>query len=88
MLPLSSLGRLIAKRRKAMGLTQRGLAQRARVGLSTVDALENGRLGELGYTRITNVLSVLGLELKTREANAGRPTLDELREEGQGEGLD
>jgi transcriptional regulator with XRE-family HTH domain len=88
MLPLFSLGEQIAKRRKAIGLTQRTLAQNARVGLSTLDALENGRLGELGFTRITNILSALGLELKMQEANARRPTLDELLEEEQGEDLD
>jgi transcriptional regulator with XRE-family HTH domain len=88
MLQLSSLGEQVATRRKSMGLTQRALAQKARVGLSTLDALENARLGELGFTRVTNVLSALGLELKLQEANARRPTLDELLEEEQGEGLD
>jgi transcriptional regulator with XRE-family HTH domain len=88
MLLLATLGEQIAIRRKAMGLTQRALAQKARVGLSTLDALENARLGELGFTRITNILSALGLELKMQEANARRPTLDELLEEEQGEGLD
>jgi transcriptional regulator with XRE-family HTH domain len=88
MLLLAALGEQIAVRRKAMGLTQRALAQKARVGLSTLDALENARLGELGFTRITNILSALGLELKMQEANARRPTLDELLEEEQGEGLD
>jgi transcriptional regulator with XRE-family HTH domain len=88
MLLLATLGEQIAIRRKAMGLTQRALAQKARVGLSTLDALENARLGELGFTRITNILSALGLELKMQEANARRLTLDELLEEEQGEGLD
>jgi transcriptional regulator with XRE-family HTH domain len=88
MLPLPSLGEQIAKRRKAMGLTQRTLAQKARVGLSTLDAVENARMGELGFTRVTNILAALGLELKVQEASARRPTLDELLEEQQGEGLD
>ena len=88
MLPLSTVGELIAKRRKTLGQTQRALAQMARVGLSTLDALENARLGELGFTRITNILSALGLELKMQEATTRRPTLDELLEEEQGEGLD
>jgi transcriptional regulator with XRE-family HTH domain len=81
MLPLSSLGELIATKRKALSLTQPTLAKRARIGLSTLDALENGRLGELGYGKITNILSALGLELKLQEATARRPTLDELMEE-------
>ena len=89
MLPLSSLGEQIATKRKALGLTQPTLAKKARVGLSTLDALENGRLGELGYSKITNILTALGLELKLQEASASRPTLEELMEEGRDDqGLD
>ena len=89
MLPLSELGKQIATKRKALGLTQSTLANNARVGLSTLDALENGRLGELGYSKITNILAALGLQLKLQEASAGRPTLEELMEEGRDDqGLD
>ena len=89
MLNLSSVGEQIAKKRKAMRLTKSALAQKARIGLSTLDALENGRLGELGYSKITNILSALGLELKLQEAGARRPTLDELmEEEHDDQGLD
>jgi transcriptional regulator with XRE-family HTH domain len=89
MLPLSSLGEQIASKRKAMGLTQPALAKKAKIGLSTLDALENGRLGELGYSKINNILSALGLELKLQEASARRPTLDELMEEERDDkGLD
>ena len=83
MLSLSSIAEQIAAKRKALGLTQPTLAKKARVGLSTLDALENGRLGELGYSKITNILSALGLELKLQETSARRPTLDELMEEEQ-----
>src|SRR5271165_2267366 len=89
MLPLSELGERIATKRKTLGLTQPTLAKKARVGVSTLDALENGRLGELGYSKITNILTALGLELKLQEAIAGRPTLEELMEEGRDDqGLD
>lgn len=86
---LSSLGEQIAAKRKALGLTQPMLAQKARVGLSTLDALENARLGELGFSKITNIFTALGLELKLQEASARRPTLDDLMEEGRDDqGLD
>ncbi len=89
MLPLSSIGEQIASKRKALGLTQPELAKRAMVGLSTLDALENGRLGELGYSRITKILAALGLELKLQEAGGRRPTMEELmEEESHDEGLD
>jgi transcriptional regulator with XRE-family HTH domain len=83
MLPLSLLGERIANKRKTQGLTQPALARKARVGLSTLDALENGRLGELGYSKITNILTALGLELNLQDASAGRPTLEQLMEEGR-----
>jgi transcriptional regulator with XRE-family HTH domain len=90
MLALTSIGQQIAAKRKGLGLTQSALAKNARVGLSTLDALENGRLGELGYSKITNILAALGLELKLQEASTRRPTLDELMEEEDGDdkGLD
>jgi transcriptional regulator with XRE-family HTH domain len=89
MLTLFSLGEQITTKRKALGLTQLALAKKAKIGLSTLDALENGRLGELGYSKITNILSALSLELKLQEASARRPTLDELMEEERDdEGLD
>jgi hypothetical protein len=83
MLPLYLLGEQIATKRKSLGLTKPTLAKKARVGLSTLDALENGRMGELGYSKITNILTALGLELKLQEASARRPTLEELMEEGR-----
>src|SRR6266851_1961231 len=89
MLALPYIGEQIATKRRAQGLTQSALARKARVGLSTLEALENGRLGELGYSKITNILSALGLELKLHEASARRPTLDELMEEERDDqGLD
>ena len=83
MLPLSSLGECIARKRKELGLIQSQLAQKAKVGLSTLDALENARLGELGYSKITNILTALGLELRLQEISRRRPTLEELMEEGR-----
>src|SRR5271166_1214230 len=89
MLPLFSLGEQIAIKRKELGLTKPTLAKKARVGLSTLDALENGRMGELGYSKINNILAALGLELKLQKASASRPTLEELMEEARhDDGLD
>ena len=72
-----------------MRLSQAALAQKARVSRATLDALENGRLGELGYAKVTNILAALGLELKIQEANTRRPTLEELMNaEGHDQSLD
>ena len=78
---LPSIGKQIAARRRTLGLSQAALAKQARVGLSTLDALENGRLGELGLSKIIRLLSALGLELKIQEAAGRRPTLEDLMEE-------
>jgi transcriptional regulator with XRE-family HTH domain len=81
MLSLSILAAQIAQKRKALGLSQTALAKKSHVGRSTLDALENGRMGELGYTKINNILSALGLELRIQEATSRRPTLEELMSE-------
>jgi transcriptional regulator with XRE-family HTH domain len=89
MLDLYSLGSQIAIRRKKLKLSQSELAMRAFIGRTTLDALENGRIGELGFSRITRVLSALGMELKLKETGSLRPTLDELIEKQRNdEGLD
>ena len=89
MLLLPSIAEQVVSRRKAMGLSQTALARKARISRATLDALENGRLGELGYTKLVNVLTALGLELRLHEANARRPTLEELMsEDSDDQGLD
>lgn len=86
---LRSIGEQIAARRKVLGLNQAALAKQAKVGHSTLDALENGRLGELGVSKIIRLLSALGLELKIQETAGHRPTLEELMEEDRDDqGLD
>lgn len=83
------MGEQIAARRKVLGLNQAALAKHAKVGHSTLDALENGRLGELGVSKIIRLLSALGLELKIQETAERRPTLEELMEEDHDDqGLD
>ena len=85
MITLPSMGELIAVRRKELGLSQAVLAGQAKVGHSTLDALENGRMGELGFSKVARILSVLGLALRVEPTAAHRPTLDELMEEGRDE---
>ena len=78
MLLLVDIAEEIAKQRKAAGLSRAELAKRALVSRSTLEALENGRIGELGYAKVNRILTALGLELKVQEMNHSRPTLDEL----------
>jgi len=46
-----------------------------------LDALENGRSGELGFAKVVRILAVVGLELRLGEAVRRRPTLEELMDE-------
>ena len=88
MLDLTILGRTIAARRSALKLTQVVLAARARVGRATLDALENGRSGELGFIKVARILAALDLDLRVVEAGRGRPTLEDLLAEDNDQGLD
>jgi len=80
---LLSIGQAIAENRKKLGFTQAELARKAGLSRATIDALENGRTGELGFAKVTRLLGALGLELKLQAASTERPTLDELLQEDQ-----
>jgi transcriptional regulator with XRE-family HTH domain len=80
-LDLISIGNRIAERRKTLKLSQAELARKAGLSRATLDALENGRAGELGFSKVTRLLAALGLELTLRPASSQRPTLDELMQE-------
>jgi transcriptional regulator with XRE-family HTH domain len=80
-LDLISIGAQIADRRRKLKLSQAALAVKAGVSRATLDALENGRAGELGFAKLTKLLVALGLELKLQVASSQRPSLDELLQE-------
>ena len=83
---LDEIGRKIAAQRKALQLRQTDLALRAQVSRATIDAIENGRATDIGYSKLARILAVLGLELRLGPASSRRPTLDELlRERGHGD---
>ena len=81
MLDLISIGEETVRRRKALKLSQTELSRRARVSRATIDALENARIGELGFSKVTRLLTALGMELRLETARSQRPTLDELMQE-------
>lgn len=62
---LISLGRLIAARRCARGLTLVALASAAGVGRSTLAALESGKLPELGFNKVARICAAAGIVIET-----------------------
>jgi len=80
-LDLVSIGHAIAEQRKKLKMNQTELSRQAGVSRATLDALENGRAGELGFSKLTKILAALGLELTLHTASSHRPTLDELLQE-------
>jgi transcriptional regulator with XRE-family HTH domain len=78
---LPSLSRQIAEQRKKLKLSQSALSKQAGISRATLDALENGRTGEIGFSKLTKLLAALGLELTLQSAASRRPTLDELLKE-------
>jgi transcriptional regulator with XRE-family HTH domain len=78
---LPELGSAIAAKRRSLRISQLELAQKAHVSRATLEALENQRGGEIGFSKLTRILAALGLELKLQEEQYRRPTLDDLRRE-------
>ena len=81
MLDLISIGEQVATHRKRLKLSQAELSRKAGISRATLDALENGRAGELGFSKVARLLAALGLELALHTAGSRRPTLDELMQE-------
>lgn len=84
MIDLISIGRQIARRRKELKLSQTELSKQAGVSRATIDAVENGRARELGFSKLSKLLAALSLELTLQPARSQRPTLDDLLKEDRG----
>jgi len=72
---LSSVGQLIAARRRARGLTLAELAAAAHVGRSTLAALEGSKLPELGFAKVERICAALGLVLEARTPELEAPLM-------------
>ena len=90
MLALSSIGEQIAiKRKEPASDAACTCTRKPKSGSPRSTRWRTDAPGELGFSKITKVLSALGLELKLQEASSRRPTLDELMEEDRDDqGLD
>ena len=55
MLALTDIGSRVAATRKGLKLSQKDLASKAGISRATLEALENGRTGELGFSKLTRI---------------------------------
>ena len=83
MVDLIDLGELIKKTRRDQKLSQGELVQRSKVSRARLDALENGRISDIGFKNLMRVMNALGLDLRVTELNDSRPTLEDLVEEDE-----
>jgi len=77
---LYDLGQEVATARRTRRLTQREVAKRAGVGLSTLARFEAGLAMEFGLRKLLSVLDVLGYELRLVQTGHSR-TLDDVLKE-------
>lgn len=77
------IGNEIKTERKRRKITQAQLAKTLGMSRTTIGQIEAGTVQEIGVRKLMRLLEYLGMELRVRPAGAP-PTLDELREGGQG----
>ncbi len=78
---LFEIGKYIRQERKKRKMSQAKLAGLLGMSRTTIGQIENGTIQDIGIRKLLRILEVLDLELRVRMAGA-RPTLDELRDEG------
>jgi transcriptional regulator with XRE-family HTH domain len=83
MMKLIEVGKLVRQARHAQKLSQSELVRRSAVSRARIDALENGRISEIGFKNLVRVMNTLGLDLRVTQLNNDRPTLEDLVEEDE-----
>jgi len=72
---LDEIGIAIRQARKKLGVTQKDLAAACGLSRATVNALEAGKVQELGFGRVAALFNFLGLELSFSRSPAHRSCL-------------
>jgi transcriptional regulator with XRE-family HTH domain len=83
MMDLIDLGELIKKTRRTQKLSQGELVLRSKVSRARLDALENGRISDIGFKNLMRIMNALGLDFRITELNDSRPTMDDLVAENE-----
>lgn len=77
---LQTLGKAVSTLRQQNGVSQLKMAEHLGISRATINALENGRSGDIGIRKVMTILDYLGKELVIRDKSPF-PTLEELRDE-------
>lgn len=72
---LREVGMHVHDRRKEIGISQAQLAKLAGLSRTTVNQLESGALEDLGYTKLNQLLGILGLSFDAKERSKKSPAL-------------
>lgn len=72
---LREVGMQVHKKRKELGISQAQLAKLAGLSRTTVNQLESGALADLGYTKLHQLLGILGLNFYAKERLKKSPAL-------------
>jgi len=81
---LPEIGTRLREARRNSGLTQTQLAASLGMSRATISALESGRCEELGVSKLTRLLELVGLQL-TVTPRRNRPTIEDLQAERRGD---
>lgn len=73
---MAQLGARVRRARKARGLTQSALANQAGIARETLSQLESGIAKELGFARVSRLLSALDLDLEIQDTSSSARTTD------------
>ena len=72
---LREVGMHVHDKRKALGITQTQLAKLSGLSRTTVNQLESGALEDLGFSKLTQLMSILGLSFDAKTRHKKSPAL-------------
>ena len=72
------IGQKVKEKRESINLTQAQLASLSKVSRMTINALENGRLKEIGITKLLSIIELLDMTLDFKNRPSSKDTLIQL----------
>lgn len=88
MIDLNDIGNEIKNARKQRKLTREKLAELSGLSRARIEALENGRVSDMGFKRVLTLMNIVGLDFRLTTFNNKRRTLEDIIEEDDSARLD